>query len=911
MPLQIIVTILRSSVTKFATHSLRKVIRTQKNTFCSVTLQSKMATSLTAVKTYERLPKNVIPQLYKLELTPNLENFTFTGKEDVEVSIKESTNQVILNASQLEIQEALFKDPSGSTLKGNVTLDTQDEKLFIKFDESLKIGTGTISIAFSGILNDQMKGFYRSKYTTPSGEERYAATTQFEAPDARRAFPCWDEPAFKAQFEVTLIAPKDRTVLSNTEPVQQIQHPDNANLKIVKFAPTPIMSSYLLAFIVGEYDFLETITKNKTRVRIYTPVGKKDQALYALEIASKSLTFFEDYFNIPFPLSKLDHIAIPDFASGAMENWGLVTYREIRVLTDPKNTSSLNRELIAITIAHETAHQWFGNLVTMDWWTDLWLNEGFAVFMEYLAVDSIHPEFDIWSKFASYAALPALKLDSLRDSHPIEVPVSHPDDIDAIFDLISYEKGASIIRMCHDWIGDEAFRKGLYNYLSKHAYKNAVTQDLWDALEEVSGKPVGKVMGYWTKQKGYPVIEVESKQDGNNKIIKLTQRKFTLDGTLTDEESKVQWMVPITIVTSQDPNKVALSTLMTEKSTEITLPNVTADTWVKLNLRLNGFYRIKYSAEMLKALAPAISTKQLQPIDRVQILDDQFALLMAGEVSSAQFLELLSSYANEDNYVTWVAIDSCMSKLHLLLAYTDLSEKFAKFGINFYSKIYNELGFDIKDEKCHSENLLRALVLLRLAKFKYAPVIEESIRRFKAHIAGTPIHPDIRSSVYSAAASSCDDETFNTFFKLYRDTDLQEEKVRLIQSTGSTGDLARIRQLLTFAFSPEVRSQDAWRFILGTIGTKLGREEAWKFFKDNADEFKKRYGSHIANAALIENLTNGFASEEKYKEVESFFLQNTFSGHEKVILRSLETIKTHADWLKRETDNVRTFLESI
>ncbi|XP_053201788.1 puromycin-sensitive aminopeptidase-like [Panonychus citri] len=872
--------------------------------------QITMSTFLKAKKHYERLPRTVIPTLYKLELQPDLEKFVFSGKVDIDVSVKESTNSITLNVSEIEIQKATFKSGSQDSSMGQVTLDPVNEKALIKFGDNLKTGDGVLSLLFTGILNDKMKGFYRTKYTAPNGEERYAATTQFEAPDARRAFPCWDEPSFKAKFEVTIIAPKDRTVLSNTDPVSDIPHPENPNLRIVKFSPSPIMSTYLLAFIVGEYDYLETITKRNTRIRVYTQLGKKDQGTFALEVASKSLTLFEDYFDIPFPLNKLDHIAIPDFASGAMENWGLITYREVAVLTDPLNSSSATRERIAITVAHETAHQWFGNLVTMEWWTDLWLNEGFASFTEYLAVDKIFPHFDIWSQFVAFASLPALDLDSLRSSHPIEVPVDHPDDIDSIFDLISYEKGASIIRMCHDWIGDDAFRKGLHEYLSKHAYGNAVTQDLWDSLEAASNQPVGKTMPTWTKQLGYPVIKVESRQDGNNRVLKLEQQKFSIDGVLTDEEKQMMWMIPISIITSKDPNKVALSTLMTERTTELIIPNVSPNDWIKLNPKVIGFYRVNYSTEMLNQFKSAISSKQLVAVDRLQILNDSWALALSGNISTRVVLSLLESYSDEDNYSTWVAIDNCFGKLGSLLSYTDLTDKFNALGVKLYSKIFDKLGFESKDPNAHTENLLRALVLNRLAKFKYDPVIKQSHVLFKSHLESKPINPDLRNCVYRSVASSCDDQTFDSFFKLYRQAELNEEKVRLLQATGATSDVERLRKVLQFSLSSEVKYQDGWIGVISTVGSKNGREEAWKFFKENAAEFKERYGSHHSNARLIACIISDFASDEKAKEVEEFFSQNSFSGHEQVILRGLEKIKSNSEWLKRELNDIKDYLDS-
>lgn len=343
-------------------------------------------------------------------------------------------------------------------------------------------------IEYDGEINDKMKGLYRSKYLGPEGDERYAAVTQFEATDARRCFPCWDEPAIKATFDITVTVPQDRIALSNM-PVESEN--DEGNSRIVQFRTTPIMSTYLVAIVVGEFDYVENTSKDGVLVRVYTPVGKKDQGLFALEVATEVLPYYKDYFNIAYPLPKIDLIAIADFSAGAMENWGLVTYRETCLLVDPKNTSANTKQWVALVVGHELAHQWFGNLVTMEWWTHLWLNEGYATFVEYLCVNRLFPEYDIWTQFVVetyirflfrilskynfeddfqfiFFKFRALELDCLKNSHPIEVPVGHPSEIDEIFDDISYSKGASVIRMLHRYIGDDDFRKGMNIYLTRH-----------------------------------------------------------------------------------------------------------------------------------------------------------------------------------------------------------------------------------------------------------------------------------------------------------------------------------------------------------------------------------------------------------------------------------------------------------
>ncbi|MBN3293815.1 PSA aminopeptidase, partial [Polypterus senegalus] len=462
---------------------------------------------------FERLPSDVRPVNYGLSLKPDLIDFTFEGKLEASVEVTQPTNQIVMNCADIDIITATFAPEGAEEINATgFNYQNEDEKVTLSFPSVLQKGSGTLKIDYVGELNDKMKGFYRSKYTIPSGEIRYAAVTQFEATDARRAFPCWDEPAIKATFDIVLIVPKDRVALSNMNVIDRKPYVEDDSLVEVKFARTPIMSTYLVAFVVGEYDFVEGKSSDGVLVRVYTPVGKAEQGRFALEVATKTLPFYKDYFNVPYPLPKIDLIAIADFAAGAMENWGLVTYRETALLIDPKNSCSSSRQWVALVVGHELAHQWFGNLVTMEWWTHLWLNEGFASWIEYLCVDHCFPEYDIWTQFVSADYTRALDLDALDNSHPIEVSVGHPSEVDEIFDAISYSKGASVIRMLHDYIGDEDFRKGMNAYLLKFQHRNASTEDLWDCLEQSSGKPIAAVMSTWTKQMGFPIIFVDQEQ---------------------------------------------------------------------------------------------------------------------------------------------------------------------------------------------------------------------------------------------------------------------------------------------------------------------------------------------------------------------------------------------------------------
>ncbi|KAK6166547.1 hypothetical protein SNE40_023207 [Patella caerulea] len=860
-------------------------------------------------KAFARLPGSVIPSNYNIKLKPNLQTFTFEGDETITVDVKSATNTILINSVEIAIQSATFQAQGSSDIStGEISFNEEDEKVTFKFPAPLPVGKGELKIKFTGILNDKMKGFYRSKYTTPDGKEQFAAVTQFEATDARRAFPCWDEPAVKATFDVTLVVPKQKVALSNMPVISSTEL--NGDLLEVKYGTTPIMSTYLLAFIVGDYDYVEGKDQDGVIVRVYTPVGKKEQGLFALEVAIKTLPFYKNYFGIAYPLPKMDLIAIADFSAGAMENWGLVTYRETALLVDPNNTSSHVRQWVALVVGHELAHQWFGNLVTMEWWTHLWLNEGFASWIEYLCVDHCFPEFDIWTQFVNNDLGRALELDALHTSHPIEVPVGHPSEVDEIFDAISYSKGASVIRMLHNYIGDEHFRKGMNLYLTKFKYKNAFTEDLWAALEESSKKPIGQLMSTWTKQMGFPVLQVEEKQDGKSRVVTVTQRKFCADG-LIPEGDKSQWMVPITICTASSPDKPATSGVLDSKNLTITLENVKASDWIKVNSGTVGVYRAQYSSESLERLIPAIKDKSLSPSDRLGLQSDLFALARAGMVSSVDVLKVAESFINEDNYTVWNDLSSNLSTVGLILQYTESYPQFQSFIRNLFRPISQIVGWDKKDGESPLISMLRELVLTKLGRNGDESVIKEATKRFEEHFMGAKILPaDLRKSVYISILSDGNEDVFTKMLELYDKADMQEEKVRISRSLGTVRDEGLITKVLDFSLSDKVRSQDSVFVIAGVTGSVRGRQLAWKFVKDNWTKLYDRYRGGFLLARLIKATTEDFITEELAKEVEEFFKANPAPAAERAIQQSCENIRLNARWLNRDGDKLKEWLKS-
>ena len=608
------------------------------------------------------LPQNVQPMSYAIHLTPNLKAFTFEGEETVAVRILATTNAMVLNAAELQVHAASFNDSKGQLTPANdILLDDDQETLTLIFPNAVSPGEGTLNITFTGELNDRLTGFYRSQYTDSTNESRTMATTQFEPSSARRAFPCWDEPALKATFELTLTIPREMDAVSNMPITEETVV---GSSKVVRFGQSPIMSTYLLAFIVAELSMIEQEADNGTTIRVLTTRGKEEQGRFALETSAALLTYFNQYFGIPYPLTKLDHIAIPDFAAGAMENWGAITYRETALLVDPSISSAATRQRVAEVISHEMAHMWFGDLVTMVWWDDLWLNESFASWMGDKAVNHIYPEWKMWTQFVANDTNRALSLDGLKNSHPIEATVKTPAEVEELFDAISYSKGASIIRMLEHYLGPDTFRAGLQKYLTSHQYSNARTADLWQSMEEQSGKPVKSLMDTWTGQMGYPVLNVESKVEENGFQLRITQERFLFSHVVERDQDKSLWKVPISLETSWCEPPVARLLELPEETITVPSPPEATQSWFKVNTDQTGFYRVNLALHDWDALIPAISSRALSDTDRLGIQNDAYALSRAGYLPVSQFLAIAEAYREETDASVWRQLElaSCMAR---------------------------------------------------------------------------------------------------------------------------------------------------------------------------------------------------------------------------------------------------------
>ena len=852
------------------------------------------------------LPKNVRPVHYRLTLTPDLAEATFSGEVSIDLEILEPTDTVVLNAIELDIASASLRLADGSECKGEVTLDNDEETAAFRFGSPLPAGPATLDISFTGELNDKLRGFYRSRYGDASGEERYLATTQFEATDARRAFPCWDEPAMKASFQVTLVVPSDLQAVSNT-PVER-ECEDRGGMRRVEYAKTPVMSTYLLAFVVGDLRSIERRADNGTLIRVWATPGNEGKGEFALDVSCRLLAYFNDYFGIPYPLEKLDHLAIPDFAAGAMENWGAITYREPALLVDAEESSVATRRRVAAIVSHEMAHMWFGDLVTMGWWNDLWLNESFASWMGDKAVDNIFPDWQVWTEFVSNDTNEALSLDGLKSSHPIEQEVNHPAEIGQLFDAISYSKGGSVLRMLENFLGAEAFRKGINRYLDRHQYRNAATRDLWDALGEASGQPVAEMMDSWVQQTGYPVLDVGSRRSGDSLEVTARQGRFVYEHLIDpDEADDTTWRVPLNVTTSagEAPEPVLLS----QRQGTISVPAPDGDAWVKVNPEQTGFYRVNYTGEGWAGLRTAIERATVSAIDRLGLQDDAFALSRAGYMPVSELLDLARAYVNETEYAVWSDLSANMASLDNLLADQPYHDDFRAYARGVSQAAGRKIGWDARPGDGELDALLRSTLLSSLGRYGDQDTLDEAARRFARFAdAGEAVHPDIRDVVQGLAARQGGKPVFDTQWSMYLEAGSEEEKVRFLRAIAQVDEGALLDELLRRSLTPEVRVHNTVSVVVSVASNRRGRDLAWQFLKENWDELDRRYGEGGFGLMRLVSLTQRFSTLRMHDEVEAFFADHPAPAAERTVRQSLERIRLNAAWLERNAAEVGKYL---
>jgi aminopeptidase N len=885
-----------------------------------------------------RLPRTVLPDTvkpikYSVHLSPCLKTFVFDGKQTVSVDVKSSTDTVILHSKDLLIDSSvLFTGFDGKDIASTeVTLNNEDTTVTMKFPHNLPLGSGTLRMNFKGTLNDQMAGFYRSGYLDLHGTKHYMGTTQMEAIDARRMFPCVDEPAAKAEFELSVTAPSDLTILSNMPEARRtlrLSGEDTGNqlLQDVQFMSSPKMSTYLVALCIGHFEFVQGTTKRGTLVRVLATPGKAKQCEFALDVGVRCLEWYEEFFDVVYPLPKLDMIGVPDFAMGAMENWGLVTYREIDLLCDLRTVSAVRMQRLASVITHELAHQWFGNLVTMDWWDDLWLNEGFATFMQTLSADALFPEWKLWDQYITDDLDRARSLDGLRSSHPVQVPIPKAEDVEQVFDAISYCKGACVVRVIYHVLGADKFRQGIRSYMKKHAYGNTVTDDLWDSFQEAFGDKVewtvSELMGSWTNQMGYPVLKVKLSPD--NKSLEVVQEWFLADGSVKPDDSKLTWMVPVFLGTSLDPTKPIMH-IIKDKVSSIILPSGfdinKAGSWVKVNYGEIAPIRIQYeSRQLLDALLRnGVQTKQLVVTERVGLLSDSRALARSGRQGMSDVLSVLNAYARagEDNADVWTGIEATVLNLEKIVAGLGKSNELAGLVMSLVRPQLARIGWDPKPTDGDGEKRLRACLFRLLSTFgnsgtghEDVEIRQEAIRRFNEYKndQATPlIVDDTRTAIFrivlAAPESSDEGKSAWEFLKTLTEhpSCSQTNKLNIYSALGYVRNSGYKKATLDWTLTDKIKTQDFF-YPIGAVrsSNQEGQEIAWAWINANFDKCRQRLAkaspsllASVVNQACAGNVLTSRADEieKKYGNIPSI---------SRIMAQLCESIKSNSAFLERE-----------
>lgn len=865
----------------------------------------------------EVLPGNVEPVHYDVKLEPDLQEATFKGDVSIGLNIVEDTNEISVNLLEIDIKHTKLEIDGKVLIPESSDCNTDTQTIKFTFCDTLPVGRkAVLSMNYVGQLNDKMAGFYRSSYVDKNGETKYMATTQMEPTDARRAVPCFDQPDMKSTWNVTLIADKELTCLSNMD-VKEEKEIDGGK-KSVTFNKTPKMSTYLLAFIVGDLRYKET-NAFRVPIRVYATPGNEQHADFSLDIAARTLAFYEQQFDFPYPLPKMDMVAIPDFSAGAMENWGLVTYRVVDLLYDAKTASIDRKQRIAEVVQHELAHQWFGNLVTMDFWEGLWLNEGFATWMSWYSMNEFFPNWKVWENYVVDNLAQALGLDGLRSSHPIEVPVKRVAEINQIFDSISYAKGSSILRMVSKFMGEKVFIEGVKLYLKKHAFRNTQTTDLWAALDEAKArddeahgrKPskitVQSAMSYWTKRIGYPVVAVTEKDNH----IHLKQNRYLNTADVKPEEDETLWTIFVGLKTKDGVDE---SKFFDKREESYKLENME---FFKINADQSGVYRTLYTPERLIKLGQAAKAGLLSVEDRAGLLGDAGALASSGYQKTSALLDLVSEFKDEENYVVWAELSSRIGSLKTAWMFSPQDEKDALkvFHRDLIAPLAHKLGWEFHEDEDDMLQQLKALVFGGAGMNGDPKVVAAAMEMFKKFSEGDldAIHPNIRGTVYGIAlqyGENDGEKEWDVVYNAFKNGRNNDEKNVALRWLGRSKNAENIKKTLALALSAEVKDQDIYQPISGVRCHREGIEYLWGWFKENYELLIKKLPPGLAMlGSVVAMCTNNFTSKEQAKEVEAFFKDKDTSGFDRAVAQTLDTIATKANWVERDSKDVEAWLK--
>ena len=857
--------------------------------------------SATSERDY-RLPRTAIPSRYDLRIAPDLDAGTFTGTVDVTLEVGEPVDEVVLNAVELDIHGCLLTPedtPDGAPLAGTVELEADTGRARVRLQGTATPGTWRLHLSFRGTLNDLLRGFYRSTYTDADGHEHVLGATQFEATDARRAFPCWDEPDLKAVFAVTLVVPDGSLAVSNGGEVDRAGAGDGR--VAITFADTIPMSTYLVAWVVGRLEVTDPVDVDGVPLRVVHVPGKAHLAPYALDTAAFCLRWFRDYYGLDYPGDKLDLIALPDFAAGAMENLGAITFREALVLVDPATVTQAELQRVADVIAHEVAHMWFGDLVTMRWWNGLWLNEAFATFMELVAVDAYQPQWRRWVSFSLERAV-ALDVDSLATTRPIEYPVHSPTDADGMFDVLTYQKGGSVLRMLEQYLGPTRFREGIRHYLRSRQFGNAETTDLWDAIEEATGEPVRRMMDSWVFQGGHPVVSVERDGDG----LTLTQRRFRFAaGEEADGSAgEVRWSVPVMLRTGGTavaPSPEGGRVLLEERS--VSLPAAGVD-YVVVNAGSHGFYRVRYSPELLAALASR-AMEVLEPIERHHLVEDVWAAVLAGAAPATDFVDVARNLAAETDRTVWVALLAGLGNLERIVAGDDRA-RFHRFVASLAGPALDRLGWEPAAGDDELTRQLRGTLIEAAGVLGDDRDAQARARELHdTHVAEPgSVDPDVVAAALRVVAHAGSPDDYEQFLERSGSAATPQEQLRYLYALPGFTDAALAARTAAMTLRPDIRSQNA-PFVLQALLANRNPDVgglAWRFVEEHWDAITGRFPANTVPRFL--GGVTALSSPRLATDIERFLTDHDVPHGARQIAQHLERLRINVALRAREAGRV-------
>lgn len=841
-------------------------------------------------KSVRHLAEHFSPAHYNvsLNISKRVER-VFTGTVTIQGEMPRTDSKISLHAKELTVTRATIDGAEATATAA------ADDELQLATGSDLQAGSHTVVVEFTGKITDQMHGLYPC-YFEHEGTPKELLMTQLESHSAREVIPCVDEPVAKATFQLTLTTEPGITVLSNT-PVATEAEQDGT--LVTTFEPTPRMSTYLLAFVVGELDYKETTTEHGVLVRAYATPAHKNELDFALMNAARFLDFYDDFFGTPYPLPKCDLVACPDFAAGAMENWGLMTFREAAMLVDEHDTPADSRQHVAGVVAHELAHQWFGDLVTMQWWDHLWLNESFANWMETYVPAHFYPEWQLWEQYSASEQQYAFNRDGLASVQAVQQHVNHPDEIATLFDpAIVYAKGGSLINMVHQYLGDEVFRKGLQIYMKRHKYSNTVTEDLWRALAEASGKDVEAFMGDWVSQPGHPVVSFDLDDNHAN----ITQTRFFANPAQAKKDDPTVWPVPL--LSSSLPD----AELLRERSTKVVVQPAEQH---MLNEGGNGFYHVRYDAKTLQRLAHAVTEGKLDTVDRQRLLFDSVALNRAGLEPTLDTLRLLSHYDTEDNYAVWLGINAASGNLRMLVNDDPaIKPDLQRFIASITRSQFERLGWKQKKGESHFDILLRPFVIGNMVYAEDASAVKHCLDLFDKAEKPEDLPSDIRSIIYSAAVKEQGEPAVERLLNWYKTTLSADERVNIVAGLGSVRDPEIAKRLLGLVTTKMVKLQDVFYWFIYFIRSRYARDVAWQWMIDNWDWIVKQYRGDADYGHFAKYSSGAFSTRQDLARYKEFFVpKQKEQALTRIIEQGIEDIEIRILWRERDLQDVTDYLK--